>query len=99
MTAFKWKRKDKLATSSATEFSQHSDDEEELEDDWLCPPSGKRACVSSLEDAAAKSKRLQSEGALLAENCRYWEAIKHWDEAIQLTPNTAVLHEMKSQVS
>ena len=29
---------------------------------------------------------------------RYWEAVKHWDEAIQLTPTSAVLHEMKSQV-
>ena len=30
---------------------------------------------------------------------RYWEAVKHWDEALQLTPTSAVLHEMKSQVS
>ena len=29
---------------------------------------------------------------------RYWEAVKHWDEAIQLTPTSAVLYEMKSQV-
>ena len=29
---------------------------------------------------------------------RYWEAVKHWDEAIQLTPTSAVLHEIKSQV-
>lgn len=42
--------------------------------------------------------RLQEEGALLAENGRYWEAIKYWDEALQLTPDSAVLHEMKAQV-
>ena len=30
---------------------------------------------------------------------RYWEAVKHWDEALQLTPTSAILHEMKSQVS
>ena len=30
--------------------------------------------------------------------CRYWEAVKHWDEALQLTPTSAVLYEMKSQV-
>lgn len=29
---------------------------------------------------------------------RYWEAVKKWDEAIQLTPEEAVLYEMKSQV-
>ncbi len=29
---------------------------------------------------------------------RHWEAIKKWDEAIQLTPDNPVLYEMKSQV-
>lgn len=42
--------------------------------------------------------RLQEEGGVLAENERYWEAIKYWDEALQLTPNSAVLQEMKAQV-
>lgn len=42
--------------------------------------------------------RLQEEGGILAENERYWEAIKYWDEAIQLTPDSAVLQEMKAQV-
>ena len=51
-----------------------------------------------LEDSRTKSKRLQEEGVLLAENERYWEAIKYWDEALQLTPDSAILHEMKSQV-
>lgn len=43
--------------------------------------------------------RLQDEGALLAENERYWEAIKYWNEALQLTPESAILQEMKAQVS
>lgn len=29
---------------------------------------------------------------------RHWEAIKKWDEAIQLTPDNSPLYEMKSQV-
>ena len=29
---------------------------------------------------------------------RYWESIKKWNEAIQLTPDHDVLHEMKAQV-
>lgn len=29
---------------------------------------------------------------------RHWEAIKKWDEAIQLTPDNPALYEMKSQV-
>ncbi len=104
MTAFNWKKNAKLTTVSASEFSQQSDSEREEEIDgvdWLCP--AKRVCVSSrssqLEDSQVKSNRLQREGALLAENERYWEAIKYWNEAIQLSPNVAVLHEMKSQVN
>lgn len=50
-----------------------------------------------LEDSLGKSKRLRGDGALLAENERYWEAIKLWDEALQLTPHSAALYEMKSQ--
>ena len=42
-------------------------------------------------------QRLQEEGAVLAEQERYWEAIKYWDEALQLE-ESAVLHEMKAQV-
>ena len=31
--------------------------------------------------------------------CRYWEAISHWDMALELTPDCVELHEMKAQVS
>ena len=34
---------------------------------------------------------------ILSLTYRYWEAVKHWDEAIQLTPTSAILHEMISQ--
>lgn len=64
--------------------------------DWLT--ASKRRRLVLLEDSRTKSKRLQEEGVLLAENERYWEAIKYWDEALQLTPDSAILHEMKSQV-
>lgn len=30
---------------------------------------------------------------------RHWEAVKKWDEAIQLTPDNPELYEMKSQVT
>lgn len=29
---------------------------------------------------------------------RYWEAIKKWDEALQLTPGKSSIYEMKAQV-
>ena len=98
MASFGWKRKTKLKTSVAAVFSMAEEEEDEEPGvDWLS--AAKRICLPILEDSETKSKRLQNEGALLAENERYWEAIKYWDEAIQLTPNIAALHEMKSQVT
>lgn len=57
----------------------------------------KRSKVLTLEDKTTKSKRLQDEGEILAESERYWEAIKYWNEAIELTPENPVLHEIKAQ--
>ena len=97
-----WKRKRKLSGSAAAAFSEDKEEDEGIEDDeesgvdWLVAAKRRRAVL--LEDSRAKSKRLQEEGSLLAENERYWEAIKYWDEAIELTPGSAPLHEMKSQV-
>lgn len=99
MNSFNWKRKSKLDANSASTFlSSSSDEDEDTDIDWL-HPTVKRQCLSLLEDGQAKSQRLQREGSLLAENERYWEAIKYWDEALQLTPNVAAIHEMKSQVA
>ena len=100
MTSFGWKRKRSLQTSVAATFTQQEEEEEELTEesvDWLTAAKRRRALL--LEDAIVKSKRLQEEGEILAENKRYWEALKHWDEALQLTPDSAVLYEMKSQVA
>lgn len=103
MTSFGWKRKAKLQTSVDASFNikgnnkEEEDSPEDVDLDWL-HPAAKRLCLTRLEDSATKSKRLLDEGALLAENERYWEAIKYWDEAIQLTPDVAALYEMKSQV-
>lgn len=107
MTSFGWKRKRVLETKAAADWfsSSGASDanklEEEEEDtegvvDWL--NAAKRRRLLLLEDNETKSRRLREEGALLAENERYWEAIKYWDEAIQLTPHVAALYEMKSQV-
>ncbi len=64
--------------------------------DWLTATKRRRQLL--LEDSKAKSKRLMEEGTTLAESGRYWEAIKHWNEAIEIDPGSAPLHEMKSQV-
>lgn len=79
------------------EINQNPDDSEEpFELDWrvLLVKKG----LKSIEDSVAKSKRLEEEGVSLAEQQRYWEALRKWNEAISLTPNNANLYEMKSQV-
>ena len=101
MTSFGWKRKRGLTSSAAAMFTEDGEYEEgagfeEDDVDWFSAAKRRRTIL--LEDSIAKSKRLMEEGVILAENERYWQAVKHWDDALQLTPNSAVLYEMKSQV-
>ena len=109
MTSFGWKRKRPLQTKAAADWftSAGGDDDEDSNEgageeqgvdlvDWLS--AAKRRRLLLLEDNESKSQRLREEGAVLAENERYWEAIKYWDEAMQLTPHVAALYEMKAQV-
>ncbi|XP_043094991.1 tetratricopeptide repeat protein 33 isoform X2 [Puntigrus tetrazona] len=103
MASFGWKRKvgEKVSKTTVQQFEKDSEqaDDEDVERegaDWLHVIKRRREVL--LEDCAAKSKRLKDEGMLLAEQGRNWEAVKRWDEAIQLTPDDAVLYEMKSQV-
>ncbi|GAB1606440.1 tetratricopeptide repeat protein 33-like [Argonauta hians] len=99
MTSFGWKRKigEKVKRSVSTAFQPEETDDNNLDSeiDWLTL-APKRGLI--LEDAVIKSARLKEEGTTLSEAERYWEAIKIWSEAIQLTPYDASLHEMKAQV-
>ncbi|XP_042612308.1 tetratricopeptide repeat protein 33-like isoform X2 [Cyprinus carpio] len=102
MASFGWKRKvgERVSRTTVQQFEKDSEqvvdeDVEEERVDWLHVIKQRREVL--LEDCAAKSKRLKDEGMLLAEEGRNWEALKRWDEAIQLTPDNAVLYEMKSQ--
>lgn len=99
MTSFGWKRKQSNLSQQASkaEFSSEDDDAESNEIDWLT--SAKRQRGGALEDAAAKTERLKSDGVTLAESGRFWAAIRIWDEALTLSPNDASIHEMKTQVS
>ncbi|XP_077087230.1 tetratricopeptide repeat protein 33 [Siphateles boraxobius] len=104
MASFGWKRKvgERVSKTTVEKFQQDSekvDEEADVEKegvDWLHVIKRRREVL--LEDCAAKSKRLKDEGTLLAEQGRNWEALKRWDDALQLTPDNAVLYEMKSQV-
>ncbi|EAW55999.1 osmosis responsive factor, isoform CRA_b, partial [Homo sapiens] len=101
MASFGWKRKigEKVSKVTSQQFEAEAADEKDVVDNdegnWL--HAIKRRKEILLEGCAEKSKQLKDEGASLAENKRYREAIQKWDEALQLTPNDATLYEMKSQ--
>ncbi|XP_063066007.1 tetratricopeptide repeat protein 33 [Engraulis encrasicolus] len=104
MASFGWKRKagEKVSKAVVQQFERESEEKKEDPEgegegvDWLHAIKRKKEAL--LEDCATRSQRLKNEGALLAEQGRHWEAIKRWDEAIQLTPEEAPLYEMKAQV-
>ncbi|NXL87821.1 TTC33 protein, partial [Alectura lathami] len=106
MASFGWKRKigEKVSRATSQQFEAEAADEAVDEkglaataaDDWA--HATKRRKEALLEDCVKRSKQLKDEGANLAENRRYREAIHKWDEALQLTPEDATLYEMKSQV-
>lgn len=80
-------------------FTEDEDEEKPADNkdefDWLL--AHHRRKVMRLEDAKSKAERLKQEGCTLAENERYWESIKRWEEAITLTPHDETLHEMMAQ--
>ena len=106
-TQFGWKKKSRGSSQPALPaFGVVDDDGEEdsqfssaaaVDDDvdWLT--ASKRKHGIYLEDSAMKSKRLKEEGNTLAEDGRFWEAIKYWNDALVLRPNDSALHELKSQ--
>ncbi|XP_028318125.1 tetratricopeptide repeat protein 33 [Gouania willdenowi] len=102
MASFGWKRKvgEKVSKSAVQQFEAEAEkpekDPKDEKVDWIHVIKRRREVL--LEDCAAKSKRLKAEGEVLAEQGRHWEAVKKWDEAIQLTPDDPVLYEIKSQV-
>ncbi|XP_056370019.1 tetratricopeptide repeat protein 33 isoform X2 [Oenanthe melanoleuca] len=102
MASFGWKRKigEKVSKATSQQFEAEAADDKDLGDDddanWVL--AAKRRKEVLLEDCVRKSKELKDEGANLAENRRYREALVKWDEALQLTPEDATLYEMKSQV-
>lgn len=100
-TAFGWKRKasGKVATVLAAAFAENCADENADPPegvDWLSGYKRRRNLL--LEDCAQKSRRLRQEGTTLAELDRCWEALKKFDEALQLTPGDVEIHEMRAQV-
>lgn len=99
MTSFGWKRKISLAKSSkATAFKE----EEQSQDpdlnpsfDWIA--ECKKRKFDALEDNKIRFERLKTEGSLLAEQGRFWEAILRWNDALEIDGNDVGLLDMKAQ--
>jgi len=85
-----------LPVSTFEDDSLQSDDEKVASSgDWRVLL--KNAKSKKSESSNDKFSRLYDEGASLAEEGRYWEAINRWDEALQIKSTSPKVHEMKSQ--
>jgi len=97
---FQWKMKrQKVPTVLESELAANLEAEEEREksalDEWMRRQAARS--VMQLEDAAGLSARRKDEGCVLAEAGRFHEAIARFQSAIELTPDSAVLHELQAQ--
>ncbi|KXJ22946.1 Tetratricopeptide repeat protein 33 [Exaiptasia diaphana] len=102
-TIFGWKKKipHDLSRKRASAF-----DDNEVRDDAIKEESAEQLLLPAKrlhseddnETACKISKCLLDEGASLAEQARFSEAVKKWNEALILTPDDEKLHEMKSQI-
>lgn len=98
MTSFGWKRKapDKIEVAQKAFQPQEQPDEKEDPDfDWVAVNKKKR--FEPLEDNKARFERLKQEGISLAEEEKFWQAIKRWDEALAACGSDAPVLEMKAQ--
>ena len=66
----------KLDSSSEDEGGS---DEERATAEAISRAVNAGGCQTALEDAAAKVKRLKSEGNILAEAGKFWQAIQRWN--------------------
>ncbi|XP_061555422.1 tetratricopeptide repeat protein 33 isoform X1 [Phycodurus eques] len=101
MASFGWKRKagERVSKSAARHFEEADRERNDADGQVDWQQAVKRRRETLLGDCAAESQRLKEEGTALAEQNRHREAVKKWDEAIQLTPDDPLLHEMKAQVN
>jgi len=99
--AFGWKTKRRRVaqTALADELAANIEEEEEREksalEEWMRRQAA--SSVLQLEDAAGLSARRKDEGCILAAAGRFREAIARFQSALELTPGSAVLHELQAQ--
>jgi tetratricopeptide (TPR) repeat protein len=95
MTSFGWKRK---APERSDPVQKAFDPSEQEAEEQEAEGESKRRRQEALEDGAARYRRLVAEGACLAEQGRYWAALRRWEEAAQGTVvEDARLWEMRAQ--
>lgn len=92
MLQFGWKRKANQQKSSVFDTNSSSSDEE-----VEVPAKHLRFSAVALEDSLARAERLKSEGVVLAQEGRFWEAIKRFEEALDSKPHDETIWEMKAQ--
>ena len=99
--SFGWKTKRRRVahTALADELAANIEEEEEREkcalDEWMRRQAA--SSVLQLEDAAGLSARRKDEGCVLATAGRLREAIARFQSALELTPDSAMLHELQAQ--
>eukprot|EP00049_Salpingoeca_infusionum_P014065 m.262032 g.262032 ORF g.262032 m.262032 type:complete len:223 (-) comp15586_c0_seq2:3633-4301(-) len=81
------------------EFALAEEDSDDSEGDGTCcgQPPLKQTAVA-LEDSASKAARLERDGIVLASDGKYNQALRLWNEAVDLAPERAELYEMKAQL-
>lgn len=101
MSNFKWKRNSAPVKRSFASAFQGQDedgaDEEDLADRRPGGPA-KREPLLHLEDPETRFKRLKAEGAALAGEERFWQAIHTWNQALEIHGQDAGVLDMKCQV-
>ena len=102
MSNFKWKEnrapvKRSFATAFQDQDEEGGADEEELSDSSHSGPA-KREPLLHLEDPETRFERLKAEGAALAGEERFWQAIHTWNQALEIHGQDAGVLDMKCQV-
>ena len=96
MLRFEWKRK--VKSSERIKSQTFGIEKESSDSEDVIPVKVTKVATSfALEDVNGRACRLKTEGVILAEQGRYWEAIIRFNEALDGRPHDEALWEMKAQ--
>ena len=90
-----WKKPNNKVLKRPQAFDEDDNSNELDSEDEL--PNVAKVARPALEDPDTRFRRLRSEGIQLAESERYWQAIKQFDQALELRPRDPQVLDMKAQ--